>query len=115
MRDFSYYLEFLNSLQQDKIVPGLDRMRQAASELEIFPFTTKTITVGGTNGKGSCVALLEALYLEAGYRVGSYISPHLFSFTERIRVQGQAIDEKSICEIFEKIVPLQKKNRVNLF
>lgn len=63
----------------------------------------RIITVGGTNGKGSTVAMLEAILLAAGYRVGSYTSPHLLRYNERIKVQGMAVTDEVICQAFDHI------------
>ncbi|MBP8776542.1 MAG: bifunctional folylpolyglutamate synthase/dihydrofolate synthase [Bacteroidaceae bacterium] len=62
----------------------------------------KTIHVGGTNGKGSCSHTLAAILQSAGYRVGLYTSPHLISFTERIRINGKPIDEEYIVTFVEQ-------------
>ncbi|MBD2701585.1 bifunctional folylpolyglutamate synthase/dihydrofolate synthase [Spirosoma sp. BT702] len=56
----------------------------------------RSIHVGGTNGKGSTSHMLSAIYQTAGYRTGLYTSPHLQSFTERIRINGTAIDEQDV-------------------
>jgi dihydrofolate synthase/folylpolyglutamate synthase len=61
------------------------------------------ITVGGTNGKGSTVALLEAMLRSAGLRVGSFTSPHLLHYNERIRIDGQDVDDASLIASFERI------------
>jgi dihydrofolate synthase/folylpolyglutamate synthase len=61
------------------------------------------ITVGGTNGKGSCVAMLEAMLRAGGYRVGTYASPHLLRFNERIRVDGAEVDDRTLCRAFEAV------------
>jgi folylpolyglutamate synthase/dihydropteroate synthase len=53
------------------------------------------ITVGGTNGKGSTCAYLEAIYGFAGYRVGCYTSPHLLAYNERVRVDRLPVDDDS--------------------
>ncbi len=61
------------------------------------------ITVGGTNGKGSCVALLEAILRAAGYRVGAYTSPHLLRYNERIRIDGAEVGDDALCRTFARI------------
>jgi dihydrofolate synthase/folylpolyglutamate synthase len=63
----------------------------------------KSIIVGGTNGKGSTCAYLEALALDAGLKVGLFTSPHLISFRERIKVNGQMIPEAKVVEGLNKI------------
>jgi dihydrofolate synthase/folylpolyglutamate synthase len=62
-----------------------------------------TITVGGTNGKGSTCAMLEAILLEAGYRVGTYTSPHLVDFAERARVNGKPAEATLLAAQFEAV------------
>ncbi|HET7359066.1 MAG TPA: bifunctional tetrahydrofolate synthase/dihydrofolate synthase, partial [Rhodanobacteraceae bacterium] len=61
------------------------------------------IIVGGTNGKGSTVAFLEAMLAAAGHRVGSYTSPHLTAYNERVRVAGTDADDASLCAAFARI------------
>ncbi len=97
------WLNHLETLNPDKINLGLDRIRTVADPLKLAIFNCPIITVTGTNGKGSTVALLECLFLNAGYRVGAYTSPHLFRFNERIRIQGEPIDDASLCQAFEHI------------
>jgi dihydrofolate synthase / folylpolyglutamate synthase len=61
------------------------------------------VTVAGTNGKGSSVALLEAIWRSAGYRVGAYTSPHLLRYNERIRIAGEAVADEPICLAFAAV------------
>ena len=61
------------------------------------------ITVGGTNGKGSCVALLDAVLRAGGYRVGTFTSPHLLDYRERIRIDGEMVSAASLIAAFERI------------
>ncbi len=61
------------------------------------------ITIAGTNGKGSCISVLEKCLLEQGQHVASYTSPHLHHFCERIRIDGQMVDEDLVCEAFAAI------------
>ncbi|MCG5500302.1 bifunctional tetrahydrofolate synthase/dihydrofolate synthase [Ectothiorhodospira lacustris] len=82
---------------------GLDRVAQVADRLQLRPAGVPVITVGGTNGKGSTVAMLEAIYQAAGYRVGCYTSPHLIHYNERIRIDGLPVPDSPICEAFEAI------------
>jgi dihydrofolate synthase/folylpolyglutamate synthase len=60
-------------------------------------------TVGGTNGKGSCVVLLEAILRAGGRRVGTFTSPHLLDYRERVRIDGRDIDSTSLIVAFERI------------
>jgi dihydrofolate synthase/folylpolyglutamate synthase len=61
------------------------------------------ITVAGTNGKGSTVAMLDAILRAAGYRVGAYTSPHLVRYNERVRVDGMEASDGELCRAFERI------------
>lgn len=61
-----------------------------------------SIHVGGTNGKGSTSHMLASIYQEAGLKVGLYTSPHLYSFTERIRINGQPIPEAAVVQFVEQ-------------
>ena len=63
----------------------------------------KTISVAGTNGKGSTVACMEALLLANNYSVGSYTSPHFLSYNERIRINGKMVSDNDLVEAFELI------------
>jgi len=63
----------------------------------------RVVTVAGTNGKGSTVAYLEAMSLAAGQRCGSYTSPHLLRFNERIRLQGEPVPDERLLQAFERV------------
>ena len=78
--------DWLNSLNQDKIDLGLARVKQVYQNLNLRK--VQTITVAGTNGKGSTVAMLTALLKHQGLKVGAFTSPHIFIFNERIAING---------------------------
>ncbi|EHR72735.1 folylpolyglutamate synthase/dihydrofolate synthase [Burkholderiales bacterium JOSHI_001] len=80
----------------------LDRVAAVRARLGLA-FTVPVISVAGTNGKGSTVAMLEAILLAAGYRVGLYIKPHLVHFEERCRLNGQLADEATLLPHFEAV------------
>ena len=61
------------------------------------------ITVGGTNGKGTTCALLEAIYRAAGYRVGVYSSPHLLRYNERVRIDGRDASDAVLVDAFAEL------------
>ena len=81
------WLTYLEVLHPKTIALGLDRVHEVRQRLGL-DFACPVITVGGTNGKGSTVAMLESILRCAGYRVGCYSSPHLLRFNERVRVAG---------------------------
>jgi len=61
------------------------------------------ISIAGTNGKGSCAVMLESMLRLAGYRVGIFTSPHLLRYNERIRVNGNEVNDALLCQTFNKI------------
>lgn len=81
---------------------GLERVRSVLDALDLR-LPQPVITVAGTNGKGSVVALLEAMLLAAGYRPLAYTSPHLLNFSERMRIAGQEADARSILAALERV------------
>ena len=80
----------------------LERVLQVKERLGLR-FTVPVFTVAGTNGKGSTCAMLESIALQAGYRVGLYIKPHLVHFEERCRVNGQSVAAAELVPHFEAI------------
>lgn len=78
-------------------------VHQMIERLSLVPMKSIVVSVTGTNGKGSCVALLESIYSQARYRVGAFTSPHLLEFNERIRICQNNVSDEAICEAFEKI------------
>lgn len=100
------WLAWQEQLHPSTIELGLQRVKSVAERLPFFANHSpapKTIIVGGTNGKGSCVAYLESILRAAGYRVGAYSSPHLLHYNERIRIDGEMVDDQSLCDSFERI------------
>lgn len=101
------WLKHLESLHSREIDLGLDRVKRVAESLKL-PLTFKqrshqVITFSGTNGKGSTLALTEAMALAQGLSVGSYTSPHFLHFNERIKINGQAVSDKTIAQAFARI------------
>ena len=101
--DLEAWLKHLETLHPRKIDLGLARIGQVLDRLSLRPPPFRSIAIGGTNGKGSCVAMLESLYLAGGYRTGAFTSPHLWRFNERIRVDGVEADSETIVALFECI------------
>ncbi|MBN7798671.1 bifunctional tetrahydrofolate synthase/dihydrofolate synthase [Parahaliea mediterranea] len=97
------WLQRLEALHPTEIELGLTRVRAVAQRLELLPVAVPTVTIAGTNGKGSTAAALEALLLAAGRRPGVYTSPHLLRYNERIRVAGVEADDTDIVRAFEQI------------
>jgi dihydrofolate synthase/folylpolyglutamate synthase len=98
------WLDWLESLQiKRNAYLARQQVAEVAKKLKLLPLKTKVVTVAGTNGKGSCVALLESIYTTANYKVGAFTSPHLLSFNERIRLQQQPVDDTKIIAAFDLI------------
>ena len=96
------WLSWQETLNPKTIDLGLDRVRQVLSALGLSEdFNCPVITVAGTNGKGSSVAMLESILRAAEVRVGCYTSPHLFHYNERIRINGQPVTDDRLCRAFE--------------
>jgi len=94
------YLDFLYSLGEFNIKLGLHTIRTMLSRLGDPHLHPRIIHIAGTNGKGSTLATLERLLLESGYTTGSTISPHLISFNERYRINGQAVTSERLDHAF---------------
>lgn len=92
-------LEYLYGLQRFGIKLGLENIRTLLDRCGHPEQGYGIIHVAGTNGKGSVSAALAAMLQNAGYRTGLYTSPHLHSFTERIRVDGHPIPEKEVARL----------------
>jgi dihydrofolate synthase/folylpolyglutamate synthase len=98
------WLSWQETLHYTEIDPGLERIGQVWQQMggnSRLPFTV--VTVAGTNGKGSTVATLAAILIAAGFRVGTYTSPHILRYNERICIDQKPSDDQSICEAFERI------------
>lgn len=114
-KKLSEWLTWLETLHPQWMELGLDRVGAVAKILNLTEFACPVITVTGTNGKGSTVALLEAIYLAAGYRVGAYTSPHLLQFNERIRIQGIEVADENLCHAFEQIEAIRQQTSLTYF
>ncbi len=82
---------------------GLERAAGVFKALNPDAEKPPTLIVAGTNGKGSCIAFLEAIYRAQGYRVGAYTSPHILRYNERIKIDQQPVSDQLICQAFERI------------
>lgn len=101
--EYQESLDYLYGLQRFGIKLGLENIRALLVRLGHPERGCRIIHVGGSNGKGSVSACLAEILRRAGYRVGLYTSPHLHSFTERIRVDGVAIAEAEVVRLTETL------------
>lgn len=99
------WLSYLEALPSGLDNASLKNIKKVAANCNLLNLSKEKyiITVGGTNGKGSCVAFLEAILLAANYKVGAYISPHVIKYNERIRINGANVDDDTLCRAFAKI------------
>lgn len=102
-RTLADWLSYQERVNPRSIELGLDRVRAVWQRMGAPRPATRVITVGGTNGKGSTVALLDAMLAEAGHRVGCFTSPHLLAYNERIRLAGTNADDAALVASFERI------------
>ena len=99
----SAWLERLESQHPVEIELGLDRVANVAQNLGLLSSPPITLTVAGTNGKGSVVTVLSAALVHSGKRVGRYTSPHLNRFNERICIDDVEVQDAELIEAFEAI------------
>ncbi len=111
------WIDKIQALHPKQMELGLDRISIVANQLNLPAKSTqnKIIVVGGTNGKGTTVAILEALFKELGKQVFSYSSPHLLTFNERIRINGKPVDDATLVKSFETIASHQADIRLTFF
>ena len=97
------WLDWQETLHPDPIDLGLERVGEVAGRLGLLSTRIPVVSVAGTNGKGSSVAILDAIYRTGGYRTGVYTSPHLLRYHERICIDGHPVNDTSLCAAFERI------------
>ncbi len=98
----SQWLEYIERLHPKSVALGLDRVQKVRQALGLQP-GFPVITVGGTNGKGSVCAMLEAVLHCAGYRVGCYTSPHLLRYNERVRIARAEAADADLARAFAAV------------
>jgi dihydrofolate synthase/folylpolyglutamate synthase len=102
VRPLADWLAYIERQHPQSIALGLDRVAEVNSRLGTT-FACPVITVGGTNGKGSTCAMLEAILSAAGYKVGLYTSPHILRYSERVRLSGAEASDEALAEAFEAV------------
>lgn len=100
---FKQAMEYMESIKGYGIVPGLSTVTELCRRLGNPQDKLAFVHIAGTNGKGSVLAFLSSILKCAGYRVGSYHSPAVFDYCERIQVNGRAIAKKALCECVEEV------------
>jgi dihydrofolate synthase/folylpolyglutamate synthase len=121
MTSLDDWLAFISAQHPSNIALGLDRVREVAARMSPSPLGEGrgegpvVITVGGTNGKGSTCAFVERILLEAGYRVGTYTSPHILRYNERVRLAGEDADDGALVRSFERVEAARGDTRLTYF
>ncbi len=106
-------LPFLEALPQRArfgMVLGLDRMLDSLSKLGDPHLAVRFIHIAGTNGKGSTSAMVESILRAAGLRTGLYTSPHLCRLAERVRIDGQPVEDDLFAEALERVMVVAPDN-----
>jgi dihydrofolate synthase/folylpolyglutamate synthase len=109
------WLVHIESFNPKEIELGLSRIKQVAERLDCLSLSSKTVLIAGTNGKGSCVAMLESVALQQNKTVACYTSPHLLKFNERIRLNGQSVSDESLIEAFQAIEAKREEITLTFF
>ncbi|MBD8898191.1 bifunctional tetrahydrofolate synthase/dihydrofolate synthase [Rhodanobacter sp. DHG33] len=102
-RSLAEWLTYQEHVNPRSIELGLERVRSVWQRMGAPAPARRVVTVGGTNGKGSTVALLEAMAQGAGLRTGAFTSPHLLAYNERVRIDGVDVDDATLVASFERI------------
>lgn len=116
MENFTYEnaIKLLTSQGKFKINLGLERISAILNLLDNPQDKLKCIHVAGTNGKGSVCAILSTILKEAGYKIGLYTSPHIFDYTERIKINGEEIPQNTFANLIKEIITLAENNNIDL-
>ncbi len=109
------WLERIQQMHPEEIELGLDRVAQVASAMELGKPARRVITVGGTNGKGSVVAFIDAIARAAGHRVGTYTSPHLLEYNERVVIDDVQASDEALVAAFEAVEAARGETKLTYF
>jgi dihydrofolate synthase/folylpolyglutamate synthase len=102
-RSLAEWLAYQEHVNPRGIELGLERVHSVWQRMGAPAPARRVVTVGGTNGKGSTVALLEAMAQGAGLRTGAFTSPHLLAYNERVRIDGVDVDDAALVASFERV------------
>lgn len=103
MRSLEEWLTHQERVHPQSIDLGLERLERVLRRLDWRQPGVPVITIGGTNGKGSVAAYATAILQAAGHRVGTFTSPHLRDYRERIRIDNEKVDVAALLSAFERI------------
>ena len=106
IQNYDDALAFIHGRTKFKKIPTLKRMRRFLKELGNPQEKLSYLHVTGTNGKGSTVAMLRSLLMASGLTVGTFTSPFIVRFNERISLNGQPISDDELVKAAQKVAPL---------
>ncbi|NGY06219.1 bifunctional tetrahydrofolate synthase/dihydrofolate synthase [Solimonas terrae] len=109
------WLRRQESLNPKAVELGLDRVRRVAARLDLLRDSRYTLTVAGTNGKGSSATLAAGIYRAAGYHVGLYTSPHVLRYNERVQIDGRPVSDAALCTAFDAIEAVRGDDLLTYF
>lgn len=109
LRDYEAVKQYLYGLKYHGAKYGIDRMALLARELDHPEKQFPIVHIGGTNGKGSTSAMLEAIYRQAGYKTGLFTSPHLVHLGERIQVNRHVLSPEEILDYVQQLKPVAER------
>jgi dihydrofolate synthase/folylpolyglutamate synthase len=111
----SGWLAYQETLNKNVIDLGLERVQAVLQRLLPNQRWPAIVTVAGTNGKGSCVALLSEILVRGGYRVGAYTSPHIFRYNERVTLNGVPVNDAMLCDAFAHVERARQEAALTYF
>ncbi len=111
--DYTKAKDWLDSLNQNNIVPGLERIRKLMKALENPEKKLEIIIVGGTNAKGSTCFNLNYNIAQSGLKVGCFTSPHIHTIRERVRINDKLISKQEFTDLIELIRKITEEKKIN--
>ena len=109
------WLSLLEARHPVEIELGLNRIAEVYQRLGDVRPAPRIVTIGGTNGKGSCVAMLDAVVRAAGLRSATYTSPHLLHFNERVTIDGCPVSDRQLCDAFQRVDVARQDTSLSYF
>ena len=101
--EYKEALAYLDGARWNGAEPSLRRIRELLSALGDPQKGLKFVHIAGTNGKGSCAAMLASVLRVSGYRTGLYTSPYLYRFSERMQINGEQIPDEALASCVEAV------------
>ena len=107
--NYNETLQYIHSLGNFSLPAGLERIKEVLSKLGNPQNSFKSIHIAGTNGKGSVTTMVSSVFMKAGYKTGTFISPFIIDFRERIQINGEYIFQEDLVTYAERIKKTETK------